>query len=208
MITKDRKVFFLYTLIISFLVALGFSFLYIFDSKEKYYIVVRFYNVIEYTILAYFFSLHIKNNIVKKSLLFSPILFALYCIFNYVNIPKPELPFVPLVIEYVTLLIFIIYFFFEVMQDITTEPVYQKPVFWISAAFILNFSGNFFLFLYSKNSYNDEAFNRQYLIIYGTVTIAKNILLSISAIIKESRGIEKDIHPFDSKLDTFHPFKN
>jgi hypothetical protein len=206
MTAKDRKVFFLYTLTIVILVSLGFSLLYIFDSKESYYIVVRFYNVIEYTILAYFFSLHLKNKVVKKVLLFSPILFAAFCILNFLKATTPELPFVPLVVEYVTLLIFIVYFFFEVMQDITTEPVYQKPVFWISAAFILNFSGNFFLFLYSKNSYNDEAFNRQYLIIYGTVTIAKNILLSISAIIKENQSIENGAHPFDSKLDMFHPF--
>ena len=74
-------------------------------------------------------------------------------------------------------------------------------------AFIINFSGNFFLFLYSKNSFNDEAFQRQYTIIYSTVTILKNILLCISIPIKEHhKGLTNNT--FDSLFDNFHPFQN
>ncbi len=90
------------------------------------------------------------------------------------------------------------------MQDSAIEPIYQKAVFWISAAFILNFSGNFFLFLYSKNSFDDDAFRRHYNIIYGTVTFVKNILLCISILIKENNQNSKN-YPFDSSFDVFQP---
>ena len=88
------------------------------------------------------------------------------------------------------------------------EPIYQRAIFWISVAFIVNFSGNFFLFLYSTNSYKDEAFKFQYAIIYATVTIIKNFLLCISIIIKESPDITSNPNSIDVDLDTFHPIEN
>lgn len=91
------------------------------------------------------------------------------------------------------------------LQETAVEPIYQKAVFWVSVAFIINFSGNFFLFLFSRNSFNDEAFKRQYTIIYSTVTVAKNILLCISILIKEKKQNISN-HPFDSGFDLFQPF--
>ena len=95
------------------------------------------------------------------------------------------MPFTPASVEHILLLIFIIYYFFEIIQHVTLEPLYQRAIFWISVAFIINSSGNFFLFLYSKNSYGDPSFNTQYTLIYSTVTILKNVLLCVSVPIKE-----------------------
>nr|MBU9936412.1 hypothetical protein [Ferruginibacter sp.] len=124
------------------------------------------------------------------------------------NEEVPSLPFIPASVEHIVLLTFIIYFFFEVMQESVVEPIYQKAIFWISVAFIINSSGNFFLFLYSKNSFNDDIFKRQYTIIYTTVTILKNILLCISILIKENKEISSTHTPIEIDLDSFHPFKN
>lgn len=118
------------------------------------------------------------------------------------------MPFIPLSVEHILLLIFIIYYFFEVMQESVIEPIYQRAIFWISVAFIINSAGNFFLFLYSKNSYNDDVFKRQYTIIYTTVTVIKNLLLCISIFIKESPKIESDKEVFDIDLDSFNQIKN
>jgi hypothetical protein len=95
------------------------------------------------------------------------------------------------------------------MQEIVLEPVYQKAIFWISVAFIINSAGNFFLFLYSKNSFNEDPnFKRQYTIIYTTVTVIKNLLLCISILIKETPKNESDDPIFDVDLDSFNPSKN
>lgn len=150
------------------------------------------YNVFEYSILSYFFSLYINNKIIRKGLLYSIVPFILFCGFDFFSSNKPELPFLPLSVEYVTLLTFLLYFFFEVMKNTKIEPIYQKAIFWISTAFILNFSGNFFLFLYSKNSFNDEIFQKHYTIIYGTITLLKNVLLCISSFIDSKNDRMKD----------------
>lgn len=208
MITKERKVFFLYTILIAFLVIVGFTLLYIYKSPENYYLVVRVYLVIEYSVLTYFFSLYIKNNYLKKILLFSPIAFLVFSIYDFISEKTPGLPFLPASVAHITLLCFIIYYFFEVMQDSVVEPIYQRAIFWISVAFIINSSGNFFLFLYSNNSFDDDIFRRQYTIIYTTVTVIKNLLLCISIMIKESKETEPLHHPIDIDLDSFNPIKN
>jgi hypothetical protein len=167
---------------------------------------VRLYNILEYALLAYFFSLHIKNSIVKYLLVFSAIPFAIFGIINYSLAKEPVIPFIPLTVEYVVLLIFIIYFFFEVMQDVVVEPIYHRAVFWISVAFIIAFSGNFFLFIYSKNSFNNEAFQRQYTIIYSSVTLLKNLLLCVGVSIREKK--KNGSGELRSPFENYQPFQN
>jgi len=118
------------------------------------------------------------------------------------------MPFVPVSVEHITLLIIIVFYFFEVMQEIGVEPIYQKAIFWISVAFIINSAGNFFLFLYSKNSFNDDIFQKQYTIIYTTVTVLKNLILCISIFIKVEIKLEPNKMFFKIDLNTIHPIKN
>ena len=158
--------------------------------------------------MVYFFSLYIKNNIAKKILLFIVVAFFIFCIYNFFIEKVPGIPFLPVSIAHICLLFIIIYYFFEVMQESVAVPVYQRAIFWISVAFIINSAGNFFLFLYSKNSYNDETFRRQYTIIYTTVTVMKNLLLCTSILIKETPKISSSTETFDIDLDSFNPIKN
>lgn len=96
------------------------------------------------------------------------------------------------------------------MQESEVEvPIYQKTIFWISLAFIVNFSGNFFLFLFSKNSdTTDVDFRTQYTIIYSTVTIIKNLLLCISIFVKDSPNKESNKIMFEVDLDSLKPNKS
>ena len=181
-----------------------------FNSFESYYLVTRFYNVLEYSLLSYLFYLYIKNKIVKNILLFSILPFTLFAFYDYFTASKPALPFLPLIFEYLVLLIFIIYFFFEVIQETVIEPIYHKSIFWISVAFILNFSGNFFVLLASVNSFDNEVFRDTFTIIYSSVTILKNLLLCIAVYTKENK-IENDLFnniTIDTELDNYLPFKN
>ena len=168
---------------------------------------VRVYNVIEYSLLAYFFSLYITNKYIRIILKLSVIGYLIFCIFSFTNAKVPEMPFVPANIKHILLLIFIIYYFFEVMQDSVVEPIYQKAIFWISVAFILNSAGNFFLFLYSKNSYNDDVFKKQYTLIYTTITVLKNLLLCIAISMKEKPDSLPQTNFLDVDLDSFNPIK-
>ena len=182
---------------------------YIYGSFEKYYLVTRLYNVLEYSLLAYLFYLYIKNKFIRAILLYSTIPYFLFCIYDFIISQEPSLAFFPLITEYLSLLLFIIYFFFEVIQESVVEPIYHKAIFWISVAFIINFSGNFFLLLSSVNSFQDEAFRYTFTIIYSSVTILKNILLCVSVTIKEKNENQfLDGTPIDSELDNYLVFEN
>ncbi len=91
----------------------------------------------------------------------------------------------PLMTESLFFIILIIYFFFEKIKHDVNEPLFNKFIFWFAVAFLLNFAGNFLLFVYSETSNKEDDFKTNYTIIYSIVTIVKNILLCIAAIIKE-----------------------
>lgn len=198
----------MYTILISILVIVGFTLLYIYNSPESYYRVVRIYLLLEFSLLVYLFSLYIKKIATKKIGIIILCCFLLFCIYDFYIEKAPGMPFLPASIAHILLLIIIIYFFFETMQEVVPIPIYQKAIFWISVAFIVNSAGNFFLFLYSKNSYNDETFRRQYTIIYTTVTVIKNLLLCISIPIKDSVKDSPSNNNFEIDLDEFNPIKN
>jgi len=140
-------------------------------------------------LLALFFASHIRKKLPKKILTYLPIVFIAYCIFDFLVEKEPAIPFSTLVIEYIVLTVFIVYFFFETMQEaMVIEPIYHKSIFWICVAFILNFSGLFFLFLFSKYTVNDDLFKKQFTIIYSTVTIIKNLLLCLSIVIRDEHN--------------------
>ena len=161
----------------------------------------------DYSLLVYFFSLYIRNKLVKSLILFSIAIYFVFCLISYLTAQVPEMPFVPFTVGHILLLIILIYYFFEVMQESVIEPIYQKAIFWICVAFIINSAGNFFLFLYSKNSYNDEAFKNQYTIIYTTVTVLKNLLLCIAISMKEKKENHLQNNFIDVDLDSFKPIK-
>ena len=200
----------MYTGVITILVILVILTRYINNSLSEYYFVTRIYNILEYTLLSYFYSLYIRQKIINRILFFSPIPFFIFCVTDYLSTKESTLAFLPLIFEYLVLLIFIIYYFFEVIQDTVLEPIYTKAIFWISVAFILNFSGNFFLFLYSRTSYTNEIFKTQFTIIYSSVTILKNILLCIGVMMREKKSANplSNISSLNSEFDSFNQFRN
>lgn len=76
-------------------------------------------------------------------------------------------------------------------------------MFWFGVAFLLNFSGNFILFVYSKTSHKEADFNTNYTIIYSTVTIIKNLLLCLAVTMKENPN--KNINIGDTFLTSADP---
>ena len=85
----------------------------------------------------------------------------------------------PSIVEFLLFMIFIIYFFYEKMKIVVMYPLYQSISFWICVAFFIYFTGNFFFFLF-LNTIKDAAFLKQMQIIYGVVTITKNIILLLA----------------------------
>lgn len=147
--------------------------------------------------LALFFSANITNPTIQKITRYSIIPFAVFCLYDYMSTNTPIYAFLPLAVECLALLLVILFIFYERLQYNLDIPIYQTSLFWIIAAFIIYFSGNFCLFLYSKNYYNDKNFSTEYYsIIYGFVTIIKNLLICVGVSIKDKQIVNQNKTPY------------
>lgn len=139
----------------------------------------------EFSFLSFIFSFSISNNILKKIIRFSTVPFVILCITDYIISSTLDLAYIPLIIESLFFIILIIYFFFEKIKEDVSEPLFNNFIFWFAVAFFINFAGNFLLYVYSETAVKDKEYYSNYDFIYSIVTIVKNILLCIAAIIKE-----------------------
>ncbi|WP_462219895.1 hypothetical protein [Ferruginibacter sp.] len=183
---KGKREFFIYAILTALSVTCLFLFRYTYPNKNTYFSIVRIHNVIEFSIVAWIFSLFFHNKIIKKIVAFAPIPFFIICLIDYLSAKTLSIAYVPLLTECLFFIALLIYFFFEKMKLDVNEPLFNTFIFWIAVAFLINFSGNFLLFVYSETSNKEPDFKTNYTIIYSTVTIIKNILLCIAVTMKES----------------------
>ena len=158
------------------------------------------------------YSYIIKSAIVKKLILFSAILFAIFWTYNFskTNLEKFHFDFIPLIIESLFFMALIIYYFYEIMRYNYATPLFQLPSFWISVGFIIFFSGSFFLLLYAKTRFSEPEFDTQFAIITSILTIIKNLLLCVALFVNKNLVTYKDNNTLapNLNLDTFHPLNN
>ncbi|MGG9961322.1 hypothetical protein [Ferruginibacter sp. SUN106] len=151
-----------------------------FGEFYPYTVLLRFFNVIELGFISWFIYLNIKNATAKRIIIIIQPLFICYCIYDFLSSKQPSVGYYPAAIECIIMIIFIIYFFFELMQEIIQLPLYVIMEFWLATALLIYFSGNFFLFVYSKTMINEEGFMVTYKYIYSTIIILKNIFICLS----------------------------
>jgi hypothetical protein len=178
--------FFLYITCQFFFVLIGNYFFYIAQSQTYYILSARFFYSVEIIFIPLIFLPNFSSIVIRRiSVLLSAILFV-YSIFDFVSsFNNTEFNFLIVVLECILLLINILFFFYEKMRSESIIPLYQTTFFWIAIAFFIYSTGNFFLFIFSSNSVQDESFSFQYTIIYSGVEIVKNILFCIGITIKD-----------------------
>jgi len=208
-IAKDMKVFFVYT---SLFFAFLLSILYIryhLHSRTLDLLFLRFVIIIEFLSLSLFYYYNIKARAKKNIGITCAVAFILYSYYDYHISKNDDFSYIPLVIESLFFLIVIPYFFYECMRHNVAKPIYQSPSFWISIAFLIYFSGNFFQFLFSEN-YTDPQFIALSNTVYDIVTIIKDTLLSIAVFINNIEEKKTHTHkiPISINLDIFNPIKN
>lgn len=182
------RVFFFYTCSVAFFISLLF-FLRTFDKDTNHSLVVqKIYPIVESIILSFYFF-HILRSKYRKSVLAIStfLLSSLFAFELFSETTKPS--FLPMALQGMFFIVVILYYFFEAMQKITAVPIYFSSSFWILIAFLINFSGTFFLFLFSISVPNKNVqFINQYNIIYTIFTAIKDILLCYSILLNRSAG--------------------
>ena len=201
------KVFFFYISTFAFFLTFSIIFRIFLKDNPHQLIINRIFLITEFAFLSCYYSnfLILKH----KKIIFTifTISFFLYSLYDFVVSTPGEFNFSLLVTECLFFLMVIVYYFYEKIKFNITSPVFDSPDFWISVAFLIYFSGNFFLFLFSETMFKNPDFKIQYTAIYGTVTIIKNILLCAalffnSKIVDQNDKANKTI---DIDLGTFNP---
>ena len=201
--SKEMKVFFVYTSVSLLLFIISFS-------ASKFYpehlnTILSISLVVQFIFLSILYFNIIRSAKIKKLIIFGTFAYIVFWIYNFSKTSSTDLDFTPLAIECIFFMFLIVYYFYEIMRFNLDIQLFQLPSFWISVAFLINFSGTFILFLFPKPLLNDPEFANQNLVIVSTITIIKNILFCI-ALTTTKKLINPKNHstlPSDLNLDSF-----
>ena len=174
-------------------------------NRDVYFLVMRLFNICEFSTIALFTWDIIKSKFVKQIIWVLIPAFIFYAVFDYFGSDRSHFNNHSHIVSALLIIILIIYFFYEKMKTVVMYPLYQSIVFWICVAYFLYFTGTFFFFLFIKSS-NDNEFKVLMNTIYGVVTITKNILLCLSLLASESidQQISDELHiPTEVDLGEF-----
>lgn len=162
-----------------------------------YYKLVNIYSIFEVLIFTIFFRILLYTSNLKR------ISFLLATIFVFYNLyylfQKQGFTIYPLLFEFSILIIFIFFYFFERINYLDVDLL-KRSEFWINSGLFLYFTGNFFYLIFSLSEINQES-KLLLLFIYCTITILKNLIISIGLSLPEKSNNPDNFLPFADELE-------
>ncbi len=202
--SKEIKVFFIYKAFVTLLVIIAFATNFKFQNS-----IVSISVICEVIFLTTMYYYIIKSSAAKKLMVFGAVLFGIFWCYNFsrTQISKLDFDFIPSIIESLFFMAVIVYYFYEIMRYNYYTPLFELPSFWVSVAFLIFFSGDFFILLVAKTRFSEFGFGDQFVIVNSTLTIIKNILLCVAIFVNKNLVATKNINtiPSNLNLDTFQP---
>lgn len=133
------------------------------------------YFPISILILGFFYFFLLKNYVNKNVIIGVIATFELLCILNYIYIQNlQEFPNITAAVGALIIIAFSIIMFARLISEAKVKKLWKEPVVWISTAFLIYFSANFFFYiLFNLNVEFSMDFTRQVYLFY----IGFNILL-------------------------------
>lgn len=143
-------------------------------------IVFSSFAVLQFLLISYFFYSSLQD----KKLKLIPILGVLvFCVFAGLNISNKNFDSMSESLASIVFIIYCILLLYEQIKDTSTVFVYYNKKFWVVIAFFLYFSATFFLYIYFSTLSDQQ--RHTYWVINNFFEILKNILFSVSFIMKK-----------------------
>jgi hypothetical protein len=156
-------------------------------TKTKYF--QSAYTFFEYSVFASIFWFNIHEKKVKRLIAALSVGFFLFCfIYLLTSHTKRRLDSIPIGIETILILLFIIYFLYEFSKRLTDLYIYNHYGFWISVGILIYLGGSFF-FNILVNHMDRKQLELFYNLALGT-EILKNILFSLGIILFGKKSYE------------------
>lgn len=150
----------------------------------NFYLLYRFFTIIGYSLVAFFFYNNLSTPAIKKSLVFSYIIFVSYAIYDYLTSPGNSFDSIPSSLEAILIIILSIFYLFEQIKNPKVFFIYTLDKFWIVASLLVYHTGTLFLFIYAEPYFSDPTFNQNYVLINNSFLLLKNVVFSIGLLIK------------------------
>jgi len=154
---------------------------------------IRIYFQISYTFIEYgFFTLlfwvNFKQKKVRRPIIIASGLFLISLIFFALRRKVKGLDSIPIGIETILILTYIIYFFYEFSKDSSSFYIYNHYCFWIAVGVLIYLGGSFFFFILFEQLSSDQKRS------FGNITymaeIIKNLLFALSIFIYHRYSLE------------------
>ena len=145
------------------------------EAKKYFY---TSYTIFEYVIFAFIFWINFRKDKIRWLILLVSVLFIGFQLYYVFTTKTRGLDSVPIGIETILILIFVLYFFYSFSKSINDSYIYHHYVFWISVGILIYLGGSFFFFILFQQLTLDQKNS------FGNITYAaeiiKNILFAIS----------------------------
>ena len=108
---------------------------------------------------------HAMNKQKKKMFV---VISALYVAFAFVNvllIQRASINSYTLIVQSIIVITLCLYYFYWLLQELPTAELHRMPMFWVNSAYIIFYSGNLFLFVFT--SYLVNVLNNQLLVYWS-----------------------------------------
>jgi len=196
---KTLKVFFIYTFFLALFSIASIVSIYFNKNLIVYIGLLKLFSVFEFCLFSLFVYYSLENKFLKKIILILNVPFLSIHAISWLLF-KNEYYIYPFLFEFLIFIIFIIYFFYEKMKLVNKNPIYNNTEFWIFVGIFMFFSGNFFYLLFSNSNYSKQ-FKYQLQIVVSIVTIIKNVIFSLSFLLKETPQITNNSISYAPDLD-------
>ncbi len=157
-LSKELKIlwFLIICSIITEIAGLILAFVYIVNNAH----IFNIYVIIETLLISSFYYFVIQNRIWKLICIFLAIMFSVFAIIQLFLNPVKTLNNLTLTTESLMVIIFSVITFHYLIKYPKYKNILSTPIFWINSAFLLYFSGNLFLHLFSHflTEYAQKAF--------------------------------------------------
>lgn len=155
----------------------------------------RLFTIFEYSLVSLFLFKIIQNATFRKFITFASLAFLSFSIFDLISSRSKYFDSIATGISCILILVYSIFYLFEQIKSPNSLFLYSTPNFWIVVAFIVFFSGTFFIFIFSQNNYDNPEFKATFSIINSIFNIIKNLLIAIAFIIKPEKAAKKKTIP-------------
>jgi hypothetical protein len=156
----------------------SFLFFYFDIPKENRKYLSTIYTFLEYSVFAFIFWSNVKSKKIRLFILIASLLFLAFQFYYAISGKVRKIDSVPIGIETILMLLYIVYFFYEFSRNISNLFIYNHYLFWIAVGILIYLGGSFFFFMLINN------LSKEQLDAFGDLTfiaeILKNILFSVA----------------------------